>query len=456
MRMRISITMVFAGALLAAACGRPAKQADQAAGAPATASATATPGPVAAVAAGPSLSATDLAKCSNAAPAGLQGPPLPAYLAFLPCVMQVKRTEHEDWTQTQIPPDPWASPGPETLKQGKRWHAVGVAAGGGADNDATWAALRPGFIGAGWQEVKVFSGQPLTAVVRYARGGLDVWANVGVSGSDADVEVIEVAPPPIVLTLLAPAPTPERFLAAKGDFPFLPPLPGSTFKAGHHDPSPVSVTLPGATEPEIVASGSTIKSYKQPDGVSMFEWFTLYQTALAKAGWTIENKSIGGDAAITAHYGLNGRNIWAYLHMDDGYTLQVADEGGVDLGATLARACHVALTGVLFDFDKATLKPESDPVLDRVRGVMAKTPALRLEVQGHTDNVGSDAYNQTLSEARAAAVAAWLTQHGIAADRLTSKGYGKTRPVADNATDEGRAKNRRVEVAIPACTPPRK
>ncbi|MDR3774003.1 MAG: OmpA family protein, partial [Terracidiphilus sp.] len=65
---------------------------------------------------------------------------------------------------------------------------------------------------------------------------------------------------------------------------------------------------------------------------------------------------------------------------------------------------------------------------------------------------GNDAYNQTLSEARAHAVVAWLTQHGIAAARLTAKGYGKTKPVADNATDAGRAKNRRVEIADPRCT----
>jgi outer membrane protein OmpA-like peptidoglycan-associated protein len=66
--------------------------------------------------------------------------------------------------------------------------------------------------------------------------------------------------------------------------------------------------------------------------------------------------------------------------------------------------------------------------------------------------VGGDAYNQTLSEARARAVVAWLTQHGVAASRLTAKGYGKTVPVADNRTDEGRAKNRRVEIANPQCS----
>jgi outer membrane protein OmpA-like peptidoglycan-associated protein len=76
-----------------------------------------------------------------------------------------------------------------------------------------------------------------------------------------------------------------------------------------------------------------------------------------------------------------------------------------------------------------------------------------LEIQGHTDNVGGDAYNQTLSEARARSVMAWLTQHGVAAARMTAKGYGKTMPIADNGTDEGRMKNRRVEIADPRCKP---
>jgi outer membrane protein OmpA-like peptidoglycan-associated protein len=118
----------------------------------------------------------------------------------------------------------------------------------------------------------------------------------------------------------------------------------------------------------------------------------------------------------------------------------------------LKQSCHVALYGVLFDFNKSTLQPESDPLLQKVADLLARDATLKLEVQGHTDNVGSDAYNQTLSEARARAVVDWLTKHGTAPGRLTAKGYGKTRPVADNNSDEGRAKNRRVEIANPGCT----
>jgi outer membrane protein OmpA-like peptidoglycan-associated protein len=99
---------------------------------------------------------------------------------------------------------------------------------------------------------------------------------------------------------------------------------------------------------------------------------------------------------------------------------------------------------VLFDFDKPTLQAASDAALQPAANLMAADKTLKVEVQGHTDNVGNDANNQTLSEARAKSVVTWLTQHGVAADRLPAKGYGKTKPVADNGSDEGRAKNRQV------------
>jgi outer membrane protein OmpA-like peptidoglycan-associated protein len=159
--------------------------------------------------------------------------------------------------------------------------------------------------------------------------------------------------------------------------------------------------------------------------------------------------------AVTAHYAQQGRNLWASLHKNsDGYDIRIADAGAStkDLNADLEANCHVAIYGVLFDFNKSTLQAASDPVLQQIDSLLVKNAALKLEIQGHTDNVGNDAYNQTLSEARARAVVDWLTQHGIAATRLTAKGYGKTKPIADNSTDAGRAKNRRVEIADPRCT----
>jgi OOP family OmpA-OmpF porin len=109
----------------------------------------------------------------------------------------------------------------------------------------------------------------------------------------------------------------------------------------------------------------------------------------------------------------------------------------------------VTLKGdTLFDFDKSVVKPEGKKVLD---GLVAQANALNLEViiaVGHADAIGTDAYNQKLSERRAAAVKAYLVSKGIPANRVYTEGKGEKSPVADNKTKEGRAKNRRVEVEV--------
>ena len=99
-----------------------------------------------------------------------------------------------------------------------------------------------------------------------------------------------------------------------------------------------------------------------------------------------------------------------------------------------------------FDTDKATLRSEAQPVLAEVLKLLQTSPELRLAIQGHTDDQGTPAHNQALSEARAQAVVAALTAAGTAASRLTAAGFGQTKPVADNATEAGRAQNRRVEL----------
>ncbi|QNH64046.1 OmpA family protein [Hymenobacter sediminicola] len=90
--------------------------------------------------------------------------------------------------------------------------------------------------------------------------------------------------------------------------------------------------------------------------------------------------------------------------------------------------------------------PESEPTVAEVVTLLQQNPALRLGVQGHTDNAGTPAHNQQLSEGRARAVVASLTQAGIAAGRLQATGFGQTMPLADNTTEEGKAQNRRVEL----------
>jgi outer membrane protein OmpA-like peptidoglycan-associated protein len=104
---------------------------------------------------------------------------------------------------------------------------------------------------------------------------------------------------------------------------------------------------------------------------------------------------------------------------------------------------------VLFDFDKADIRADAADALGRLATVIRGYPNGKVDIEGHTDSKGDDAYNQRLSERRAEAVKRWLVdKESIAADRLATRGAGESRPVADNSTDAGRQKNRRVEVVV--------
>ena len=106
----------------------------------------------------------------------------------------------------------------------------------------------------------------------------------------------------------------------------------------------------------------------------------------------------------------------------------------------------LVLEGVQFDNDKATLRPEAFAILDKVAIGLKDWGDVNIEVAGHTDSKSDDEYNLKLSQRRAEAVRDYLISKGISADRLTAKGYGESKPIADNETEEGRFKNRRVEL----------
>jgi outer membrane protein OmpA-like peptidoglycan-associated protein len=101
---------------------------------------------------------------------------------------------------------------------------------------------------------------------------------------------------------------------------------------------------------------------------------------------------------------------------------------------------------VLFEFDSARLKPESDPLLQQMLATLQADPDASVEIVGHTDAVGTDAYNLGLSQRRAQAVVHWLVAHGIAPERLVAVGKGEAEPIADNGAALGRSQNRRVEI----------
>ncbi len=108
----------------------------------------------------------------------------------------------------------------------------------------------------------------------------------------------------------------------------------------------------------------------------------------------------------------------------------------------------IRLNNIFFDVDRSTLRPESRVELERVRLLLQAQPALTLTIAGHTDSDADDAHNQRLSRDRAEAVRSWLIDAGIAPERLAARGYGESKPVATNETEEGRQRNRRVEIVI--------
>jgi outer membrane protein OmpA-like peptidoglycan-associated protein len=113
-----------------------------------------------------------------------------------------------------------------------------------------------------------------------------------------------------------------------------------------------------------------------------------------------------------------------------------------------ARGLIVNLPDILFDFDQATLKPQAEVALSKLCGIMLVADGYKLSIEGHTDSVGSEEYNQRLSERRADSVRKYLTSCGVSSYMLSSKGYGESQPIASNDNTEGRQTNRRVEIVI--------
>ncbi|MCJ7563295.1 MAG: OmpA family protein [Candidatus Aminicenantes bacterium] len=158
---------------------------------------------------------------------------------------------------------------------------------------------------------------------------------------------------------------------------------------------------------------------------------------------------------LTAKVVKNGKEIWVKLDVyNDGrdFTLNVLEVEAMVQEVT-ADAMYDALTKdgfmalyINFDTGKSAIKPESMPIVEQIAALMKAHTDLKLSIEGHTDNVGTAASNKTLSEQRAKAVLDAVVKQGIAANRMTAIGWGQDKPVADNRTEEGKAKNRRVEI----------
>jgi OOP family OmpA-OmpF porin len=117
-------------------------------------------------------------------------------------------------------------------------------------------------------------------------------------------------------------------------------------------------------------------------------------------------------------------------------------------GEPAPMAEKIVLRGVNFDFDKSNIRPDAAVILDEAVRILGTGGGSAVSIEGHTDWIGTDAYNQGLSERRANAVMNYLVDHGVDASRLSTTGYGESRPIASNQTREGRALNRRVELLV--------
>jgi|SRR5581483_6180924 len=171
----------------------------------------------------------------------------------------------------------------------------------------------------------------------------------------------------------------------------------------------------------------------------------------AIAGAIIGNQSGNPRTGAAIGAAIGGAAGAAIGHRMDQQQRELQQIPGVEVTRPAENEISVALTNdILFDFDSAALRPESQQTLRDLAANFQRYPDEQISVEGHTDNVGSDEYNLGLSERRANSVRAYLADQGVAPSRITAVGYGESRPKANNDTPEGRQLNRRVEIHVRA------
>jgi len=238
------------------------------------------------------------------------------------------------------------------------------------------------------------------------------------------------------------------------DSPLITRMPGSSIGNCDHQEfgqATMSVGKSGDPTDKTVEGDYQHWVYNTRGGISDVQVFRNIENALKQAGFQLDYEN--GPEQLTAHKG----NAWYTLENKGDYYDQIivttkemkqeVEANAAGLSDEINKSGHVALYGIHFDTGKAAILPESDGILGEILKLMQLNADLKLRVEGHTDSQGVASANQALSEKRAQAVVAWLTAHGVAATRLSAKGFGQDKPVADNSTEAGRAKNRRVELA---------
>lgn len=245
------------------------------------------------------------------------------------------------------------------------------------------------------------------------------------------------------------------------EHPFIRPIPGFSlegsefedygafeFKVMHSDGSIEKARVAGKHWELIYEYHQGDREYSRLEIVENYR-----REALEKGGKILSGDDVVLDFTVPLP---EGGTAWAHLHTWRNYfELTIVDQEAFEKQLTftarqmkerLDAEGRVAVYGIHFDFDKADLKVGSEKSLTEMVKLMKANPGLRVEIQGHTDSVGDRTYNQKLSERRTKTVKAYLVLFGIEASRMTVRGFGPDRPVAENDTEEGRALNRRVEL----------
>ncbi len=284
----------------------------------------------------------------------------------------------------------------------------------------------------------------------FARGsaqGRDTWLYLYSQENEIQVTVVEVQP--FKPTLTAPSGPDHRL------FGHMPSYAGKGEKR-NFDKFTFNY-MDGDDRKDIEVQGArTSVLYLPRDGATYSSDLHVrenYRAAIEALGGQVlfsEDRTLSGRAEV------KGQTVWLHIYTQENeIQLNVIEEKPFEasikppvasaLKAALDKDGRVALY-VNFDFAKAALQPDAAPVIAQVVKLLQDNPSLKLGIEGHTDNIGGEDTNMKLSAARAAAVVAAVTGQGVAKDRLASRGYGASKPLADNESGEGRAKNRRVEL----------
>jgi OOP family OmpA-OmpF porin len=202
-------------------------------------------------------------------------------------------------------------------------------------------------------------------------------------------------------------------------------------------------------EVEVEGKKTFIK-YESEKEVGALKIIRNFSNAIKKIGGKALESS-GNRVYLNIKQG--NKETWAEVFAGDyDYDLTIVEKGEVEQEVTAnailkeLNETGKAILYINFDSGKATIKKESMPVVEQIIEMMKQAPEIKISVEGHTDSDGSNESNLKLSEARAKAVVEAITKGGIDASRLSSAGFGEEKPIADNSTEEGKAKNRRVEL----------